>query len=498
MHAPPSISLRTRRPLTATQAAIEHTGAPAGGASAGASPRARLVRVPTVALVGLVALGAFLRLWHLGARRLGFDEAFTAMTARRDPASMFGFLRIADSHPPLSYLIRSPLADLGVSDFWMRFESATFSIAALAAFAYWMRRRGTAGLLATALFAVSTFEVVHGRDIRLYAELELIGVLVAITAESWIRRPRRWQPYAIGVLTFLGLMTHVSMFLLGAGLLLVPGRKTDREAWRWRAALAIGLVGWALTWGPYFVKQAQTGHSDWIPRTSLPRFVHVVGGLATNVNAWQLVALFAVIGGGVGLWRRDRVMGRVWVACFATPVALAALTGLFAPVLIDRALTMMSWGAPFAVAIALDAVVGHVTRLAPLAVVILVIVLGTPATIARMTARSGPDTFVPHLEHVARPGDVVAVHSARRIPEIAWPFEVTLDRTVRDVRVPGIVNTAAFELGTGPPSGRVWVLDWSRTRTAADRLPRCAPDWHAKGSRARVRCLAIPTTPNAT
>ena len=78
------------------------------------------------------------------------------------------------------------------------------------------------------------------------------------------------------------------MFLLGAGLLVVAGRRTDRDAWRWRVALAFALVAWALLWGPSFLAQAQPGHSDWIPRTSFSGFVVAVGQLATPLGAWHL------------------------------------------------------------------------------------------------------------------------------------------------------------------------------------------------------------------
>ncbi len=452
----------------------------------------RRTRARTAAFGTLLIVGAALRVWRLGAQRLGFDEAFTAMTARRSPGSMFAFLRVADSHPPLSYLWRAPFAVTGVSDFWIRFPSVVCSIAALVLFACWMRRHGTVGLIGTALFAVSAFQVLNGRHVRMYAELELIGVAAALVAESWVRRPRRWHAPAIGVLMLVGLLTHVSMFLLGAGLLVLAGRRTDRDAWRWRVALAAALVAWALLWGPSFLAQAQAGHSDWIPRTSFSGFVHAVGQLATPLGALHLAALCVIAVGGVLLWRHDRVIAKVWTACFAVPVVLAAGAGCFAPVLLDRTLTVVSWGALFSIAVVIDVVVRRVRWVGVVAAVV-VVALSVPSLLGSITRRSTPDVVLRHLEAIAAPGDVIGVHPARRRPEIVWPFAVTLAEPTRAVRVPQEPLVAAIELGAGTPSGRVWMLEWRRRSTLADGLPRCAPDW--SHDKARVICLELAISP---
>src|SRR5690348_5229096 len=150
------------------------------------------------ALALAVVAGAVLRLWGLGAHRLGYDEAFTAMAGRMPVGDLFAYLRTNDSHPPLDYLLRAPLARAGANEFLFRLPSAVFSVAALALFAWWMRRYALAGIVATALLAVSDFELMHGRTARMYAELELIGVVAAVLADSWLRRPRRWHAPALG------------------------------------------------------------------------------------------------------------------------------------------------------------------------------------------------------------------------------------------------------------------------------------------------------------
>ena len=136
-----------------------------------------------------MVVGAVLRLWGLGAHRLGYDEAFTAMAGRMSLGDLLAYLRTHDSHPPLDYLLRAPLARTGVNEFLFRLPSVVCSAGALALFAWRMRRYALAGVIATALLAVSDFELTHGRTARMYAELELIGVLAAVLADSWLRRP---------------------------------------------------------------------------------------------------------------------------------------------------------------------------------------------------------------------------------------------------------------------------------------------------------------------
>ena len=160
-------------------------------------------------LAGLVVAGATLRVAGLGASRLNYDESFSAMAGRMPLGDLFPFLARNDSHPPLDYLLHLPLARAGVSEFWFRIPSVACSVAALALFAWWMRSWGRTGIIATALMAVNAFQITHGREARMYAELELFGIGVAMLALAWFRRPNRRLAIAMGALVFLGLLTHV-------------------------------------------------------------------------------------------------------------------------------------------------------------------------------------------------------------------------------------------------------------------------------------------------
>jgi uncharacterized membrane protein len=437
-------------------------------------------------LIAFVIVAAALRLWDLGANWLNYDESFTAMTGRLPLSGLFQQLRLHDSHPPFAYLLNAPFARAGADELLIRLPSALCSIAAVALFAWWMRRRGLVGVLATGLLAVSAFQLMHGREARMYAVMELVGVAAAVLADSWLQRPQRWHAPAIGALVMVGLLTHVSTFLLGAGLLLLAGRRRDRDAWRWRGALAAGFVGWCVLWGPSFVEQTRGGHSSWIPRTTLAGMVHAFGRLITYEGGLHAFALIAVAIGAWMLVRADRRLGRVWICCVLVPAALAALTGTVAPVLLDRTLTVASWGPLLAIGFLAAALVRHSRLVGAVAIVALVAVMVPPAVHA-VTQRSNPDVVLRQISRVARQGDVVAIHPAGKFPEIAWSIGVRRG-PYHAVNVPGLAGTKAIQLGPGTlRSGRTWVLDWSRRPHPWRYTPRCAPDWSYGG--ATLSCL---------
>src|SRR3954447_12580363 len=450
-------------------------------------PATAASRATAGALAGAVAVGALLRLWGLGANRLGDDEEVTAMAGRVALGSLCASLRAQDSHPPLDYLLHLPLARLGVDPFWFRLPGALCSIAALALFAWWMRDRGRVGVLATVIMAVSAFEIVHGRSARMYAELELLGVGVAVVAEAWLRAPRSRHAGLVGMLVFLGLLTHVSMFLVGAGLFALPGRRRDREAWRWRGAILAAGLGWAAVWGTSFLVQMGGGHSDWIPRTTPARVLGTVTSLVTNGTALAPLVVLAVASGGVLLARRDRRSGGVWCGCFVVPLVLAALAGSVAPVLLDRTLTMTAWAPILAIAVVLDRLLARAPALGVVAIAVAAMLLVPPA-LAAVTSSSGADRALPRLDAVVRPGDVVAVRAAAKAPEIDWTLGVRGHEPWRAVTLTDVSPTVAgLQLGREELRGRVWILDWSSRVRAAPGYERCAPDRHFGVS--RILCL---------
>ncbi len=434
-------------------------------------------RPVSVALALIVVVGAVIRFWHLGSTALNFDESFTAMTGRLPLGSIFGFLRNNDSHPPFDYLLQLPLARAGVSPFVFRLPSVLCSIAALALFAWWMRDRGRVGIYATAAMAICAFQVVHGREARMYAPLELIGVACAVVADAWLHTPRRKYAVLVGALTFAGLMTHVSMLLLAVGLLALAGRRVDAAAWQWRGAVLGGLAAWALLWGASFLVQARGGHSSWIPHTTAARFVDTISALVTTQAGVADIVVVAICVGGIICWRRDATLARVLACCCFVPAGLAGLLGLRSPVLLDRTLTLAAWGPLLALAVAADALSRRARALGfPAAAITAVVML---ASTAGAIAAPGPTAALDQLDRVARPGDVIAIQPLPKGVELDWTLAIRGDDgPTRSVQLPGIRDAAAVALTGRRPTGRVWLMQITSRKIALAGDHLCAPTWH--------------------
>jgi hypothetical protein len=159
--------------------------------------------------------------------------------------------------------------------------------------------------------------------------------------------------------------------------------------------------------------------------------------------------------------------------------------------LLDRTLTLVAWGPALALGVAVDALWSRARVLGVCAAALLLVLLVVP-TAAVVSDHSGPTTGLDRLAAVARPGDVVAVRSAGKLPEVEWTLGVRSGQTWRAVTLPGLTNAAGVFVGDTRPTGRVWVLDWDgRLRSARDYV-RCAPDWSF--GRSRVLCLRRDVT----
>lgn len=436
-----------------------------------ATPRAS---VPL--LIGLAAIGFALRVLWIARNGSSFDESFTAMIGRRSLGGLFDALRAGDSHPPLDYLLRAPLARAGAGDLVIRLPSLVFSTCALVLFAWWMRARGVAGVVAVAVMAVSPFQIMYGGEARMYALLELLGVAAAILAEAWIRKPRAWHATAAGGLVLVGVFDHVSGFLLAAGLLALAGLRNDRGAWRWRLCIMGALALWAVVWGTSFLAQARVTHASWIDRTTLRSFVDAVSAQVTNQRGVALIVLAVVVFGIVMIVRTDQSLGRVVVCCGILPFLAAAVIGAFVPFFIDRTVTVAAWAPCLAIGIAVDGPWRR-SRLTGVAVVLLVIALVVPATLVFVDRHWEYDAPLDHLLAVVEPGDVVATIPAWYGPLVDWRVGVREFDGSQPVHVDALPKADAILLGKRAARGHVWVLSFAGDHRTYPEASHCAPEW---------------------
>jgi hypothetical protein len=415
-----------------------------------------------------------------------YDESFTAMAGRHGLSSLPAYLRAADVHPPLDYVLRAPLAHLGVGDFVFRTPSVVLSVAALALFAFWMRDRGRVGLIATLLLAVSPFQIGYGSEARMYAALQLVGIAAALVTEQWLSSPRRWHAPVVAGLVLLGLLDHVSAFLLVAGVLAVAGTRRDLVAWRWRAWVAAGVASWGALWGASFLDQLGVGAVGRIPRTSAGRFVDAVSNSVTFTNGLAVLVAAAVAVGGALLCRSDRRLGQVWLALGVLPYIAGAALGLFVHFFLDRSLTIAAWAPALAIAWLLDVVMERsvVERAVAVAAVV---VLAVPSTIGFLAGSWGSGASADVVAASAAAGDRVVVVPAWYHQLVDWEIGVHGPAGSHRVAVDDIADAAGVVVGDHRRGRRTWLVTMTDNPDRYTQFPRCAPD-RTDGS-ARILCL---------
>jgi uncharacterized membrane protein len=419
--------------------------------------------VPVVAVI----VGAALQILRAGATPLDFDEAFTANAGRLPVGSLLRFLRVRDTHPPLDYLLRAPLARAGASPLVFRLPSVLAAIAALVVFALWMRRYDRLGAVATVAFAVGSFQITYGRDARMYAPIALAGVVGARLADDWLRAPTGRKAVGIGCVAAAAMLLQAGGFALVAGFLAVPGLRRDRPAWQWRGALAAGGAVWAGVWGASFLHQASNNRSQWIPLSSPQWIVRTLNELfdITPVVAVLVVGLAAA--GAVALCRSRSPLARVWLTCGLLPIALVVVIGFQARILLPRTLAPEAWAMTVALAALVDAAWRRRWLLGTTAALLLA-AIAVPSTMKVLWTPSAPEhAAFAWIEARAVPGDQVAVHPAWLGPMVGWEFVGRHHATES-----GDASTSSWEgyvvtVGGGRPSGRIW---WMTARAYSSNV----------------------------
>lgn len=161
----------------------------------------------TLLLAGIVALGILLRLFILSQRgSLWFDEAFSAHFASLEVPRMLSYLRF-ENNPSLYFIVLHFWMKLvGSSDLAVRSLSMIFGVASLP-FIYLLGTRlhsRVAGMFATFLAAISTFQVFYSTETRMYAMYEFLAL-----AAVWLF----WKVYEARGMRH-DFILHASLFML--------------------------------------------------------------------------------------------------------------------------------------------------------------------------------------------------------------------------------------------------------------------------------------------
>lgn len=195
---------------------------------------------PWIILCAIVAVGAYLRLWHADQLVNAFHDYEPAVYILDARSITQGYLPYRDFvlvHPPLyEYVLAAAIKIFGYSFFLGKYVSAFFSISSIVLI-YMVGKKAmhsAAGLVAAALFAVSPDMVYNGgRGVQeaLGIFLVLVGTFFAL---AYFSRKRVWTLFVAGAMCGLAAATKYTFIpaflgLLGAVLLMTAGK----GAWDW-------------------------------------------------------------------------------------------------------------------------------------------------------------------------------------------------------------------------------------------------------------------------
>jgi len=255
-------------------------------------------------LVLLLLMGFSLRLLRLEDREMWYDEAFAVLYAEKQPeAIIYGTITpiegaASDIHPLLYYFFLHGWMVLGQSPFVVRFPSAVIGLLTLCMVFRIARELFDvrAGLLATALAAISPFHIWYSQEARMYSLLCLLSLL-SIYFFTKACEDRKWLLWmGFGVSTGLSLYCHNLAFLVPVTLdLLILLHRRWNLIGRAFVAQVVSLLmflPWLLLVPGQFAKVQQ---AYWVPKPGLTELVRTLIVFTFNlpVPDWLLpLALF--------------------------------------------------------------------------------------------------------------------------------------------------------------------------------------------------------------
>lgn len=247
----------------------------------------------------IILLGVALRGYHITARSLWFDEAFSWRLIHFPLGEMIT-RDASDVHPPLYYILLKGWAVVfGSSLLSLRSFSVAASALAVAAmygFSASAWRSRTAGVIAALLLAVSGWQIAYAWEARMYT----LGTAFALIS-AWLllkalrqkqQRPWWWIVYGLSVAAFL-YIHYYAIFSVAAQVLFILGTIVSSARFRigemlqhkmtWYAALAGVMIATAFApWLPTFLQQqSQVQASFWIPK---------IGGWAVPDTFYRMIA----------------------------------------------------------------------------------------------------------------------------------------------------------------------------------------------------------------
>lgn len=422
------------------------------------------------ALLLLVAAGFLLRVQHLEAQSLWYDEAISANLVLRPPGVIASHAA-ADIHPPLYYLaLKGWTALAGRTELGLRSLSAFAGTLLLAvAGAVGLRLLGpSAALGAVLLAALSPFLVYYSQEARMYMTATLLG---ALSVQLYLGAPRRLGPRHLGLAAAAAAAAHSHYFAASVPLFL-GAHALQRRRWDLLASLASG----GLLFVPWLVF-ARGSLSAWPAISDPPGLVFLLRDLS---HVWLTGPHLR---GGVPDWGAVSTAGLL-LAVLATPLSGSLLAlylwgpvGLLYLLSLDRPLYdpkfllvaapafFLVLASPLARRGGPPALARATPPLGWLAVVLLA--AGEAAALPRLQgdpalARDDYRGIARTIEDQARPGDAILLNAPTQVEALGYYYRGELPAYPLPRLRPPDAQATLRELETiARRHDRLWTVLWA-------------------------------------
>ncbi|MGZ4922151.1 MAG: glycosyltransferase family 39 protein [Halobacteriota archaeon] len=260
----------------------------------------------SLALLLLTLLGLAVRVYHLTAQGIWWDEAWSLWVAHMEAPQVI-HLAVIDNHPPLYYLmLHYWVLAFGDSEFVVRFLSVIFSVLAIPMI-YAVGRQlfdKQVGIVGALILSLSALNVQFAQETRMYSLMVLLALISMYFFILLLERPSLAFSVGYVAATALLLYNHVYGFFvvvaqnayLLALFLLWRDRPLRLKSWvLHQAALLVLYIPWLVV----LISQISEVERDfWIPiptlSTLLVTFYDYAG--TTKLQAiFLLLAVFSVI-----------------------------------------------------------------------------------------------------------------------------------------------------------------------------------------------------------
>src|SRR5665647_3485890 len=171
-----------------------------------------------VALLAIVLIGLFLRVYQLGTQSIWLDEAWSVWMSKMSVPQLVATAARADTHPPLySLILHYWISLFGTSELAVRLLPAVFGVLAIPV-TFMVGRQlfdKEVGLVGALILALSLFNIQYSQESRTYSLMVLLTLLSIYFFLRFLQRSTVVSSAGYVLFTTLLVYTHIYYLFRG-------------------------------------------------------------------------------------------------------------------------------------------------------------------------------------------------------------------------------------------------------------------------------------------